>query len=137
MAIRCVDKQLGLRPRDQRPPVNAEGQCVEFLESPDIGDRLPRLAPRDGLFVGRPLTLPERRLRMCEDDGPVDAQDVGEEQLGVEQRRLGPGSAKPLRCCPDRLRDGASARDQTRTTTDRSPVRRSTWTPVEPSVRWK
>ena len=56
-------EQLGLRPRDQRPAVYAEGQAVELLDAADVGDGLAGLAPEQRRLVCGRRVRPDRQPR--------------------------------------------------------------------------
>ena len=49
---RTLDHDLGLGPRDQRPPVDRQRQPPEAPLAEDVGDRLVPRAARDELAVG-------------------------------------------------------------------------------------
>ena len=95
---RCdLDEALGFRSRDQGPLVDGKGKPVELLDPADVGHRLARGPPVDGCPEPGALVGAEHRLRVGEDRRPVDAQDVAEEQLGVQPRRRRPRGEQPVR----------------------------------------
>ena len=105
-----LDDALRLRARDQRARVGREGEAVELLEAPDVGDRLAALAPGEVRLVRRGGRLADGRLGVGDDPRPVEPDRLAEEQLGVEPRTLGAGRPKPLHPDPQELLDGRHGR---------------------------
>jgi len=93
---RRIHEQLGLRARDQRASVDGQRDPVEFLDAPQVRDRLTCLAPRDQRLVRRSRVGADRCLTVGDDRGPVDTDRVREQQLGIESRGVGSGSSKAL-----------------------------------------
>ena len=61
------DQPLGLRPRDQRPRVDREGDPEELLDAADVGDGLAGQAPRHAVLEPRRRLRSDRRLGMGQD----------------------------------------------------------------------
>ena len=100
-----LDETLRLRARDERPGVDRERQSVELLEPPDVRDGLTGRPPGDGLAIGRLCIGAHRRVGVGDDRGPVDADGVRQEQLGVEPRRFRAARRQSVDPLPQQLPD--------------------------------
>ena len=92
---RRLDQGLGLRARDEHARVDPQVEVAKALEPRDVGHRLAadRAAPHGVLedAHGRPL---HGRATVGEHLEAVDAQRVGEQDLGVQARRVDPRGAE-------------------------------------------
>ncbi len=61
---------------------------MELLEAADVGDRLAGRAPVHGIVKACGRLGANRTLGMGEDRGSLDAERVGQEQLGVQAGAL-------------------------------------------------
>ena len=84
-----LDERLRLGPRDEHAPVDVEVQAAEPAAPDEVGDGLvPGRAAADEVLEGadrRPLDGP---VAVQHDLGAVDAEHVGEQELGVEPGRV-------------------------------------------------
>src|SRR5207237_7941994 len=84
------DQHFGIRPRDEDPPVDAEGPSVELALPEDVGDGFAGTPPLDELAEARKLRRLERALRVDEELNARRAAGEGAEKLCVEARRVDP-----------------------------------------------
>ena len=96
LGLREFDEPFGLRPRDERSRVDAEGQAVELLDLSDVRHRLAGGSPCHAGAVGRLCVGTDRRVRVGDDRGPVHPDGIAEQQLGVQPRRLGAAGVESL-----------------------------------------
>ena len=106
-----LHQALGLRPRDERSRVDREGEPVELLESPDVGDRLARGTPCQARPVGRLSVRSHRRVGVRHDRGPIHADGMSEQQLGIETRGLGAAGLETLDPLAQQFPDLGHGRD--------------------------
>ena len=83
-----VHEHLRLGARDQGAGVDREGHPVELLEAANVGHRLAGRTPLHGVAQAPGRLGADRTLGVGEDRGPLHAQRVGQEQLGVEAGAL-------------------------------------------------
>ncbi len=79
-----LDDAFRLRPRNERAAVRRERQPEELLDPADVGHRLPRRPPGEGFLEPPRGLVPDRQLRVGEQDRPFGPDGVSEQDLGVE-----------------------------------------------------
>ena len=72
-------------------PVDDQRDAVELLEAADVGHRLTARATRQERLEALDMPVAQRCLRVCGQRTALHAQDVAEEQLGIEA-----GVSEPL-----------------------------------------
>ena len=97
---RQVDEALRLGPRDQCARIDLEGEPVELLDPAQVGDRLAGRPPLEIGAIPPGGIGPDRRLGMRDHGRPARPDRLAQQQLGVEARRLGPGSRQGDRYLP-------------------------------------
>src|SRR4051812_21797957 len=85
---RALDDDLGLGARDERARIRLQRQPPEAPFAEDVRKRLARLAPGEQL-VEAPVDLV---VQPSVDAAPRRAEDVREDELGVDARRVDAGS---------------------------------------------
>src|SRR5690606_7262407 len=85
-----VDQRLGLGTRDEDLGSDDEVAAVELLAPEDVGQRFSPGPPFDALAIGGELLRRERLVEVEEEAEAVHAEGVGEEEIGVGSRRVGP-----------------------------------------------
>ena len=85
---RQFDQRLRLGARDEHSGVDGDDRAIELLHAANVGDRLTSLAPLQACFVALHLRRAQDLLRMRHQRGAIDPDDVAEQDLGIEARRL-------------------------------------------------
>jgi len=85
---RQLDQQLGLRPRDQYPPVDLELDVPEPLAPEDVRHRLPPQPPPHHLPKPPRRIRRHPRLRLRRKPRPLPPRRLGEQQFSIETRTL-------------------------------------------------
>ena len=80
----CLDNAFRLRARNERAAVRRERQPEELLDPTDVGHRLTRRPPGEGFLEPPRGLVPDRQLRVSEQDRPFCPDGVSEQDLGVE-----------------------------------------------------
>ena len=89
-----LDEPLRLWPRDERSPIDGEGEAHELLEASDVRHRLAGRPPLDEGPEPLRLAVTDGRPAIGDDPTAIEVEDAPEEQLGVEPRRLAAGVAQ-------------------------------------------
>ena len=84
-----LDEQLGFGTRDQGIRRDVQGQGPEFTLAGQVGDRYALLALSNEFLKGIVLMVCQQLLRPGEKPGAWLADDVAEQQLGLEMRQVG------------------------------------------------
>ncbi len=101
-----LDDDLGLRPRDERAPVDLQHQPPEAPLAEDVGERLARTAPADELTADGLLVLRQRPVVLEVDVKPRQAERLGDEVLGIDARARHSLAGQELRRRRDDVADG-------------------------------
>ena len=90
---RRVNQHLGLGPRDEHARVDAKAKAVELLESTQVRDGLPAAPSVDECLESRLLVRGELALGVREQRFLSDAENVRQQDVGIERRgaRVGRG----------------------------------------------
>ena len=92
---RPVDQRLGVGAWHQHIGIHFHGEAVELLDAADVGNRFARDAPVEEPLEPCGRAIADRRIGVGENRGSIGVEAVGQEQLGVQASRLGPGFAQP------------------------------------------
>ena len=91
---RDLDEQLGLRPRHEHARVDEQVDMAKALAPEDVGDGLaPDRAPPHRVLKSTYRGTRDLATGIGEQRGAVDAERLGEQQLGIQARRVRPGRA--------------------------------------------
>ena len=108
---RGLDDVLGLRARDEHARVDRQLDRPEALAADEVGDRLALAPARREVHERARLVGVEPALGIGDQRGPVHAEDVREQQLGVEPRRVAARGGERDQGGVERVAD-ARAREQ-------------------------